>query len=96
MGRVYCALQPAFSLCSGVDHGSDLPRAFLEYLYDSIVTNEIRMLSKAPGAAPPGSGAAPAATVSALLLPQGGAAGAWAATIPPGQLRVAHAAALLR
>lgn len=49
----------------GIDRGADLPRAFLEYLYDSIVTNEIRMNTKAPGAA----AAAPPSTVSTLLLP---------------------------
>jgi len=34
----------------GIDKGADLPKAFLEYLYDSIVSNEIKMRTNTPTA----------------------------------------------
>ena len=42
----------------GIDKGADLPRQFLEYLYDAIVSNEIKMGLPTPGAAAATSAAA--------------------------------------
>ena len=65
-----CAVLPR----RGIDRGADLPRAFLEYLYDSIVGDEIRMQKPHAGAAggsgqAPGSATTVSAAAAALLLP---------------------------
>jgi cytohesin len=38
-----------FLRCSGIDGGKDLPRDFLEYLYNATVSHEIKMLPGAGG-----------------------------------------------
>jgi hypothetical protein len=37
-------------VCSEIDDGKDLPRELLEYLYNSMVSSEIKMLHSAPPA----------------------------------------------
>jgi hypothetical protein len=41
---------PFCGVCSEIDDGKDLPRELLEYLYNSMVSSEIKMLHSAPPA----------------------------------------------
>ena len=59
-------------LCSGIDRGgADLPRAFLEYLFDAITTNEIRTNLPRPTGAVAASSAAPAPTSAPAVAASG-------------------------
>ena len=53
----------------GIDKGADLPRAFLEYLYDAIANNEIRIGLAAPVSAAGAAAAAAEAAAGAALPP---------------------------
>lgn len=61
--------------CSGIDKGADLPRHFLEYLYDSIVSNEIKTGIPHPGAPAAGSAGQGGAGGDAPGTPAAGGSG---------------------